>query len=230
MIPSIRFLWLTRHPFPPQAFTATTLSFLFIYFWKWSWDATRRAIGVTPRTSTSSRVVLFMLLIVLMYPGWWRRNVINFHPIDMLIYEANIQHDRYRADMTRSHSLKEAVAQYRQRYLRNPPPGFDIWYQYAINRSSLIIDNYDQIYNDLLPLWTLSPKDLRVSTWEMVSHPWNEISGISVRHGVATVQENVLPTHRWMLEGIASFMNSFSQHLPDMDLAFNLNTSGKTQQ
>jgi hypothetical protein len=52
MIPSIRFLWLTRHPFPPQAFTATTLPFLFICFWKWSWDGTRHAMGITTRTST----------------------------------------------------------------------------------------------------------------------------------------------------------------------------------
>jgi Glycosyl transferase family 90 len=184
-------------------------------------------MGVTTRTSTSNRVVLFMLLTTLTYPGWWRRNVINFHPIDMLIYEAKIQHDQYRTDMKRSHSLEEAVAQYQQRYLRNPPPGFDIWYQYAINRSSLIIDNYDQIYNDLLPLWTLSPRDLRVSTWEMTSHPWNEISGITIRQGVATVQENVLPTHRWMLEGVATSMNSFAQYLPDMDLAFNLNDESR---
>ena len=109
------------------------------------------AMGITTGTSTSNRV-LFLLLIILTYPGWWRRNVINFHPIDMLIYEAKVQHDQYRADMTRSHSLEGAVAQYRQRYLRNPPPSFDIWYQYAINRSSLIIENYDQIYNDLFRL------------------------------------------------------------------------------
>jgi hypothetical protein len=141
----------------------------------------------------------------------------------MLIYQAKSQHDQYRAEATRSSSLEEAVALYRQRYSRNPPPGFDVWYQYATNRSSVIIDNYDQIYNDLLPLWALTPKELRVSTWEMVSNPWNEISGITVRQGIATVQDNVLPTHRWMLEGVTIFMNSFAQYLPDMDLAFNLN-------
>lgn len=180
-------------------------------------------MGITTRTSTSNRVVLFLLLIILTYPGWWKSNIINFHPIDMLVYQAKSQYDQYRADATRSSSLGEAVAQYRQRYSRNPPPGFDVWYQYAMNRSSVIIDNYDQIHNDLLPLWALTPNELRVSTWEMVSNPWNEISGITVRRGIATVQDNVLPTHRWMLEGVAIFMNSFAQYLPDMDLAFNLN-------
>ena len=180
-------------------------------------------MGVKTRTSTSNRAGLFMLLVILTFPGWWRRNAVNFHPIDMLVYQASLQHDQYRAGATRSHSLEEAVAQYRQRYSQNPPPGFDIWYQYATNRSSLIIDSFDQIHSDLLPLWTQSPGDLRRFTWEMVSNPWNEISGITVREGVATVQENVLATHRWMLEGVAVFMNSFAQYLPDMDLAFNLN-------
>ena len=166
-IPCVKFLWLARHPFPPEAYTASTLSFLLIYFWKWSWDSSRHAMGIATRTSTSHRVVLFMLLVILTFPGWWKRNVLNYHPIDMLLYQAKLQHDQYRVDATRSSSLEEAVAQYRQRYSRNPPPGFDVWYQYATNRSSVVIDNYDQIYNDLLPLGALTPKDLRVSTWEM---------------------------------------------------------------
>lgn len=57
----------------------------------------------------------------------------------------------------------------------------------------------------------------------MVSNPWNEISGISIRAGNAEVQENVLPTHRWMLDGVTVLISAFAQYLPDMDLAFNLN-------
>jgi hypothetical protein len=69
----------------------------------------------------------------------------------------------------------------------------------------------------------MSPQRIREKTWEMVSNPWNEISGISIRDGQAAVQENVLPTHRWMLEGVAKMINRFAQYLPDMDVAFNLN-------
>lgn len=184
-------------------------------------------MGAKTRTSASRHVILFVLLAISTYPGWWRSSKVNFHPIDMLIYEAKLQHEEYLANATQSRSLEDAVTQYRQRYMRIPPPGFDIWYEYATNRSSLIIDNYDQIYNDLLPFWTTSPRDLRLTTWEMVSNPWNEISGITIRGGVATVQENVLPTHRWMLEGVSTFMNSFARYLPDMDLAFNLNDESR---
>ena len=61
----------------------------------------------------------------------------------------------------------------------------------------------------------------------MVSNPWNEISGITIRNGEAAVQGNVLPTHRWMLEGVAIFINKFAQFLPDMDLAFNLSDESR---
>jgi hypothetical protein len=61
----------------------------------------------------------------------------------------------------------------------------------------------------------------------MVSNPWNDISGITIRNGIATVQENVIPTHRWMLEGVAILINSFARYLPDMDLAFNLNDESR---
>jgi hypothetical protein len=69
----------------------------------------------------------------------------------------------------------------------------------------------------------MTPESIRDKTWEMVSNPWNEVSGISIRDGQAKVQENVLPTHLWMLEGVAKMVNQFAQHLPDMDVAFNLN-------
>lgn len=184
-------------------------------------------MGVKVRNSTSRHIGLFIIMLVLTYPGWWRRGKVNFHPIDMLIYEAKLQHEEYKLQTTRSRTLEEAVVEYRQRYVRNPPPGFDIWYEYATNRSSVVMDNYDQIYNDLLPFWMVPAKDLRLNTWEMVSNDWNEISGITIRDGVANVQENVLPTHRWMLEGVAIFMNSFARYLPDMDLAFNLNDEAR---
>ena len=98
-----------------------------------------------------------------------------------------------------------------------------MWYDYATKHSSLIIDDYDSMFDDLLPFWSLSPSELRKRTWKIVSNPWNEISGISIRNGHAEIQENVLPTHRWMLEGVAEMVNKFAEHLPDMDMAFNLN-------
>lgn len=145
----------------------------------------------------------------------------------MLMYDAKIHHDNYLHTLGSTLSLSDTVARYKQKYHRNPPPGFDIWFEFAKNKSVVIVDEFDQIYDDLLPFRTISPADLRKQTWEMVSNPWNEISGITIRDGNAKVQDNVLPTHRWMLEGVAVLINSFARYLPDMDLAFNLNDESR---
>lgn len=171
-------------------------------------------------------MVLFAFIVVL-YPAVSRPDIAHFHPIDMLIYEASAQHEHYKSFATQSYNLEEAVAQYRRRYRITPPPGFDDWYQYASKRSSLIMDQYDQIHNDMLPFWAVAPKQLRQSTWELMSNPWNDIGGIKIRAGTASVFDNVPGTHRWMLEGVAGMINKFAQYLPDMDLAFNLNDEAR---
>ncbi len=175
----------------------------------------------------SRQFLLFIILCILLIPAWRKHGYVHFHPIDMLMYDANIHHDKYLGIVGNTSSLTDTVARYKQRYNRNPPPGFDVWFEYAKNRSVLIVDEFDQIHEDLLPFRIIPPADLRRQTWEMVSNPWNEISGITIRDGEARVQENVIPTHRWMLEGVAVLINSFARYLPDMDLAFNLNDESR---
>ena len=87
----------------------------------------------------------------------------------------------------------------------------------------MVIDDYDQIYEDLLPFRALTPKQLRELTNQMVINSWNTIAAVSVRDGVTQVQEEILPTHRWMADGVAKMIDTFSQDLPDMDIAINLN-------
>ncbi|KAI9811974.1 MAG: hypothetical protein M1832_000639 [Thelocarpon impressellum] len=110
-----------------------------------------------------------------------------------------------------------------EQVLTNCTRGFDRWYDYAKARASIIIDDFDSIHEDLLPFWSLSPAELRSRTWEVTSNPWNEISSISIRNGTAAVGPNTLPTHRWMLEGVRDMIAPFAEHLPDMDIAMNLN-------
>lgn len=177
--------------------------------------------------STSRRIVIFVIFIVLIYPGLIKTNTVYFHPIDLLMYDAQNQYISYLNTAARSKSLADAVHIYQEKYHDNPPPGFDIWFDFARNRSVWVTDEFDQIHDDLLPFRAIPPGDIRLHTWEDVSNPWNEISGITIRKGEAKVQENVLPTHRWMLEGVAQMINQFSQYLPDMDLAFNLNDESR---
>lgn len=147
----------------------------------------------------------------------------SLHPIDLLIYESRIHHDTWLAQARSTEGLVGAVREYRRRYKQHPPPGFDIWYEYATSRSSVVMDDFDQIYEDLLPFRTLSPERLREITHEVATNPSNDVGAISIRNGSAKVQEEMKPTHRWMVESAAKVMEPFSQYLPDMDLVFNLN-------
>lgn len=141
----------------------------------------------------------------------------------MLIYEAKARHDTYLSRASLSRNLPAAVEVYKERYSRQPPPAFDHWYDYARTRNALVIDDFDRIYADLLPFWALSPAEIRERTWLAISNPWNDVAGISIRNGKAEIGKNVMPTHRWMLDGILDMINRFSEFLPDMDLGFNVN-------
>lgn len=227
MIPAFEFIWSHKNPFPPTPLSTTTYSFLLIFSGRWTYRRIQQSLGEKEPMRVSRQSLLLVLLCTLIFPAWLKKGYTHFHPIDLLIYDAKIHHDNYLQTVGSTSSLAETVERYQQRYNRNPPPGFDIWFEYAQNRSALIVDDFDQIYEDLLPFSAMPPEQLRRQTWEMVSNPWNEISGITIRNGNAQVQENVLPTHRWMLEGVAVLINSFAQYLPDMDLAFNLNDESR---
>ncbi|KID84735.1 Lipopolysaccharide-modifying protein [Metarhizium guizhouense ARSEF 977] len=53
-----------------------------------------------------------------------------------------------------SSNVGEAVAEYRRRYRRSPPKGFEEWVAFALNHDSRIIDDFDQIDRDLEPYRT----------------------------------------------------------------------------
>ncbi|KAJ7651143.1 glycosyltransferase family 90 protein [Roridomyces roridus] len=59
-----------------------------------------------------------------------------------------------------STTLPEAVIEYRRRYKRDPPKGFDVWWNWAREHDVLLPDEYDQIYHDLEPFWGIEPKSL----------------------------------------------------------------------
>ncbi|KAJ5787982.1 hypothetical protein N7457_002972 [Penicillium paradoxum] len=152
-----------------------------------------------------------------------KHRLAHIHPIEFLIHDGRIQHDRYLAQASTSKTLEGAVSEYQRRYGQHPPPGFDQWYQYATSRSSAIIDDFDQIHHDLLPFRALAPEHIRAMTHELATNPFNDLGGIIIRNGTTKVQEGIKPTHAWMVEGAAEMIDNFVQYLPDMDLVFNLN-------
>ncbi|KAI4921650.1 hypothetical protein J4E90_000076 [Alternaria incomplexa] len=148
------------------------------------------------------------------------------HPITTLIDIATIQHDRWASQAYRSKSLSEAVVQYRKRYNRDPPPNFDKWYHFAISRNSIVIDDYDNIEQDLAPFSSFNADDLRLRTATVLA-THEGVGGLRIRNGKVEVFNNVPGTHRWMMDGAAAMIQQFSESLPDMDLALNLNDESR---
>ena len=83
------------------------------------------------------------------------------HPIDVLSSNARSTSDQWLEQAAASRSLEEAVVEYQSRYRIPPPPHFDKWYDFAISRGSLIVDDFGQIHNDLLPFWGIKPIKIR---------------------------------------------------------------------
>lgn len=171
--------------------------------------------------------VLFILFIMRAYFFFPRNPVIDFHPIDVLIRNGDKQSEAWATQAFTSSTLGEAATEYRRRYHRLPPPGFDKWYKFAVARSSVVIDDYNSLNKDLLPFWALEPKEIRLRTREILSNPWNEVAEITIRGGNVSLGENLVPTHRWMEVGILAMLRNFAHMLPDMDLAFNIHDEAR---
>ncbi|KAG0147782.1 hypothetical protein CROQUDRAFT_42346 [Cronartium quercuum f. sp. fusiforme G11] len=81
------------------------------------------------------------------------------HPIHTLIARAEKEWNEKLA--RNSKSLRECVAEYKRRYRRPPPFGFERWWQYAIKEGVILKDEYDQIDRDFRPFLALEPEDLK---------------------------------------------------------------------
>ncbi|KAF7575630.1 glycosyltransferase family 90 protein [Pyrenophora tritici-repentis] len=155
-----------------------------------------------------------------------RQGPVREHPITSLINVASVEHDQWASQAHRSKSLAEAVIHYQQRYKRDPPPNFDRWYHFAVGRNSIVIDDYDNIEQDLAPFSSFNPDDLRLRTATVLA-THEGIGGVRIRDGKAEALGHVPDTHQWMMDTATTMIQQFAEHLPDMDLAFNLHDESR---
>ena len=135
------------------------------------------------------------------------------HPIDDLILtgRANWQRTLSR----RSNTVHEAAKKYRQKRGRHPPPGFDQWFEYAQNHSSVVVEEFfDRIYHDLNPFWAIEPKVLRfqANAWDFV---------VSVRNGNSTYKTDNAKRVPW-IQLWAGLIKDLEDRLPDLDMPVNM--------
>ena len=142
----------------------------------------------------------------------WRQ-VAPPHPIDDLIKEARTKFNETLA--TRSTTLEQAAAKYRERRGRHPPPGYKEWFEYATKTKAIVVESFfDRIHQDLGPFWALDPKTMR-------KQAYTQPQLIRVRQGKAEfITDN--PHRPPWIQHWHAFVAEFSEHLPDLDMVLNI--------
>lgn len=138
------------------------------------------------------------------------------HPIHQLISKAGKEFEELRA--RQSQSLEAAVQEYKRRYKIPPPPNFDKWYEFAKDRGVQLLDEYDNIYDSLLPFWALKPSVIRERAREALGFD-NALLGILIRDGSVI---SAAGGSAWQQKSTNGMMESFVKFLPDMDIPFNI--------
>lgn len=144
------------------------------------------------------------------------------HPLERLIYDARVEADRWIVHASMSKTLRVAVEEYKERnHGRDPPPNFDVWYRFATQRNSPVIDHFAQIGSDILPFWALPPEKIRQSLTLAASEP--DIALVKVEGGIASHSLPEGSPQRPVLDDLLGLIKNFGEHLPNMEIAVNLN-------
>jgi hypothetical protein len=136
------------------------------------------------------------------------------HPVELL---AEHYQQKFNLMLERqSNTYEAAVAEYKRRYQREPPPGFEGWFKYAQKHKSLIIDDFDSIEDSLQELRSQTPATIR------------NLVGSAARAGGARMFS--CSSHngkfdgsgcQWMGGEIAELLADLDAPLPDTILALN---------
>lgn len=143
------------------------------------------------------------------------------HPIELLVEQARAKH----ANMVsrQSKNLGEAITEYKNRYSREPPPGFDHWYKAAVEARSPIIDEYDTVMAGFEPFWSISGKEIRARVRESIFPPGGKtpITGVHIRDQNVSITHNGNTNLAWGAGVFKDWIEHYVEHIPDLDIAYN---------
>ena len=167
------------------------------------------------------------------------------HPIYDLIERAQADWDQ--RIKRQSKTLVEAVAEYKRRYRRAPPKGFDHWYvadiyiylrifffkatnrwSYCMRHNVQLPDEYDRIYDDLEPFWGMHPLDLNKLRTEIESERDSYTLG-KTKNSEVTMVASALPepgpdspTKNYIAQAkeFADLLNQVSEFIPPFRAVF----------
>ncbi|KOS16787.1 Beta-1 [Escovopsis weberi] len=143
--------------------------------------------------------------------------------VEKLVSDAGADAGRWEAQASTSKTLAEAAAEYQRRHRVAPPPNFDKWFEFASENKSPIIDDFGQIFDDLLPFWAEEPASIRAKTTELLSREGSGMGALRIRNGTVLHSASNKPkAQAGMVDTFEAMLGPFVKWLPDMDLALNL--------
>lgn len=153
--------------------------------------------------------------------------VLDEHPIPKLMVDAE---KKFKALLAKqSKTLPEAVAEYKRRYGRNPPLGFDDWWKFAVENDVKLVDEFDAIIEDLAPFWSFTGSELRQRAYEAGQLPSIDLvrieDGLAIDLNVEKKFKDTEKGHRAL--GFRRLLEKFQHRLPDMDLPINAKAEGR---
>ena len=159
------------------------------------------------------------------------------HPIFQLIRDAEAAWETKRAQA--SQTLEEAVAEYRRRYRRAPPLGFDKWcvhmvcdhtysricrWEYVVKHGVQLPDEYDEIFEDLEPFWGIDPHELEHTQQELEARDGLVTVQKTDAHARFEVVRSTLPQEREHLKttinNILALVREVEHELPPIRITF----------
>ena len=137
------------------------------------------------------------------------------HPIPRLVRHYT---EKFEAMLSRqSRTLESAIEEYRRRYHRKPPQGFDKWFAYARARNSPIIDDFDLISESLEPFWSFSGSHLRQNMMSSLQNN-SELCIFGIKSG-----EFIPQGPGWIAQQLVLSLGiNAIKELPDVTMIFNL--------
>lgn len=158
------------------------------------------------------------------------------HPIYELIERAEIQWKR--KIQKQSKTFEDAVKEYKRRYKRRPPKGFDLWWDYADYYSIQLPDEYDSINKMLSPLWAIRPQTLQRLQRDAESQ-FDSFTIGKVRRGSESEEDSKveLLNHTFAkgghghsrLKHILDMLDEVQQWLPEFRATFNIHDTPRVQ-
>lgn len=149
------------------------------------------------------------------------------HPIPKLMADAE---EKFKAKLARqSTTLDAAVAEYRRRYTREPPKGFDAWFAFAQKNGFKMMDEFDGLMEDFEPFHALSGVEFRRRVQQVSSLPSIDIVRVRNGKGSAVNMEKGFDDSEASARahGFRRMIEPFQSTLPDLDFPINAKAEGR---